>query len=166
MATELPTFVLERDFDAPAELVWKALTDFDLFCRWFGPQVETVAHAFDPQVGGYAHIEMRMKNGSNYQRMDFVEVVPQERLAWLNSTTDSNWAICPNPGMPDWPRTLLTVISLSGNSGATHLKLEWTPHNASEAELAFFRGAIDALGRGWGAGMDVLEKILASLQKG
>ncbi len=166
MASKLPTFTLEQEFAAPCELVWRTLTEPDLFCRWYGPHTETVAHAFDVRVGGAALIEMRMKNGSGYQRMDYVEVEPTERIAWHNSTTDRDWDIAANPGMPDWPKTLLTIISLEPISGGTRLKLEWAPHNASEEELAFFAGALEGLDRGWGAGIVVLEEILASLKAG
>tara|TARA_A100001037_G_scaffold40545_1_gene31616 strand:+ start:1881 stop:1982 length:102 start_codon:yes stop_codon:yes gene_type:complete len=32
--SELPIYVLEREFDAPRELVWKAWTDPELVSRW------------------------------------------------------------------------------------------------------------------------------------
>ena len=32
----LPEYMLERIFDAPRELVWRAWTDSDLLHRWFG----------------------------------------------------------------------------------------------------------------------------------
>jgi hypothetical protein len=44
------------------------------------------------------------------------------------------------------------------------MRLVWQPHQATEAEIAFFAGAIAGMGKGWAAGMDALEKILAELQ--
>ncbi len=36
----LPEFVLDRVFDAPRELVWRAWTDPELLHRWYGPGVK------------------------------------------------------------------------------------------------------------------------------
>ena len=50
--TDLPTYVLERTFDAPRELVWKTWTDPQLLSRWYGPRVETVVHRLELKPGG------------------------------------------------------------------------------------------------------------------
>jgi len=34
--SELPTYLLDRLFEAPREMVWRAWTDPDLLHRWFG----------------------------------------------------------------------------------------------------------------------------------
>ena len=44
--TELPTYILERSFDAPRELVWRTWTEPELLARWYGPRVETIVHRF------------------------------------------------------------------------------------------------------------------------
>ena len=38
------------------------------------------------------------------------------------------------------------------------------PHEASEAEIACFAAAMEGLDKGWGAGMALLEELLAELQ--
>lgn len=46
---------IERVFDAPRELVWKAFTDPDEFAQWFGPVGYSVPRdsiTFDLRVGG------------------------------------------------------------------------------------------------------------------
>ena len=50
--SELPEYVLERIFDAPRELVWRAWTDPELLQHWYGPGVETIIHEFDLKPGG------------------------------------------------------------------------------------------------------------------
>ncbi len=165
MTTDPATYVLEREFAAPRELVWRTLTEADLFCRWYGPNVDTIAHGFDPSPGGAGLIEMRMKDGSGYQRMDFIDVIPLSRIVWRGSNTDAEWTVTANLGMPDWPRPLLTTVALTDTGGGTLLRLEWTPHNPTEAELACFAAAIGSLGQGWNAGMAVLEIMLRELQQ-
>ncbi|GAB4517956.1 MAG: SRPBCC domain-containing protein [Parvularculaceae bacterium] len=162
--TQTPTFVLEREFDAPRELVWKTWTEPELLARWYGPGVETVIHKLDVRPGGLWLNEMKMGDNSSYQRMEYRDVEPPSRLVCLMSNADADWNIAANPMMPDWPQTLLTTVALEDLGGRTKMRLEWTPHEATEAELASFAAAIDNLGKGWGAGMDLLEQILAELQ--
>ena len=162
--TELPTYLLERTFDAPRELVWKTWTDPDLLARWYGPNVETVIHRLDVKPGGLWLNEMRMSKGSGYQRSDYLEVVPPVRLVMLQSNTDASWNIAANPMMPDWPRQLLTTVIFEEDGGKTKMRLTWVPHEASDAEIACFAAALEGMGKGWGAGMELLAKLLEELQ--
>lgn len=162
--TDLPTFTMERIFDAPGALVWKTWTDPGLLARWYGPGVETVIHELDVRPGGVWLNEMRMSKGSGYQRADFTEVDEARRLAFIQSNTDADWQVAANPMMPDWPRKLMTVITFEESDGKTRMQLDWTPHEASEAEIAMFTGAMAGLDRGWGAGFDMLGEMLAELQ--
>ena len=161
--TDLPTYVLERSFTAPRELVWHAWTDKDLFARWYGPNIQTVIHRQDLRVGGVAHIEMRMGGGSSYQTLTYQEVAPPSRIVWLNSNTDANWNVAANARRP---RTLLTTVTFEQDGPQTRLRLEWTPHDASAAEIACFAAAMDNMGMGWNGGMEILATILAELQSG
>jgi uncharacterized protein YndB with AHSA1/START domain len=162
--SELPTYELERVFDAPPHIVWRTWTEPDLLARWYGPNVETIVHRLDVKAGGLWLNEMRMGGGSSYQRTEYTEVTPPERLACLMSNADSDWNIVPNPRMPDWPRTLLTVVTLENAGGKTKMRLTWTPHDASKAEIDCFAAMMGNMGRGWDAGMKLLAEILAELQ--
>ncbi len=162
--TELPVYILEREFDAPRALVWRTWTDPELLAKWYGPGVETVIHTLDVQPGGVWLNEMKMGDQSGYQKSEYTEVIEPERLVMLMSTTDAEWNLSPNPMMPDWPATLLTVVTFEEQNGKTKMRLEWSPHEASEAEIACFAGAVENLGKGWGAGMDMLAAMLAELQ--
>ena len=74
------------------------------------------------------------------------------------------WNVAANPKMPDWPRLLFTTVTFEEADGKTKLRLTWVPHEANEAELACFAAAIAGLDKGWGAGMELLAKLLAELQ--
>lgn len=162
--SELPTYVLERVFDAPRELVWKTWTDPALLPRWYGPGAETIVHRLDVKPGGLWLGEMRWGENANYQRVEYREVIEPERLVWLHSVTDKDWTIVANPMMPDWPRVLLTTVTFAADGGRTKLTLTWVPHEASAAEIACFAAALDGLDKGWGAGMRLLEELLVELQ--
>ena len=162
--SDLPTYVLERVFDAPRELVWKTWTDPELLTRWYGPRVETIVHRHDLKPGGLWLGEMKWDGNSNYQRVEFTEVDPPSRLVWLHSVSDAEWNVTANPMMPDWPRVLLTTVTFEEDGGKTKLRLTWVPHEATEAELTCFAGALAGMDKGWGAGMELLAELLAELQ--
>ncbi len=162
--SELPTYVLEREFDAPRELVWKTWTDPELLPRWYGPNVETIVHRLDLKPGGLWLGEMKWGGNSNYQRVEYTEVTPPERLVWLHAVSDVNWNIIANPMMADWPRVLLTTVTFEEEGGRTRLRLTWVPHEATEAEIECFAAAMGGMDKGWGAGMELLTELLAELQ--
>ena len=162
--SDLPTYVLERHFDAPPELVWKTWTDPTLLARWYGPKVETIVHRLELKPGGQWLVEMKWGGKSNYQRVEYTEVTPLERLVWLHSNSDADWNIIASPMMADWPRVLLTTVTFEQIGSRTKVRLTWIPHEASAAEIACFAGAIAGMDKGWGAGMDLLAKLLAELQ--
>jgi uncharacterized protein YndB with AHSA1/START domain len=162
---ELPTYVLERVFDAPRELVWRTWTEPELLARWYGPNVETVIHKLDVRPGGVWLNEMKWgEDGGQREKMAYTEVVEPEKLVWHHSMTDADWNVIANPMMADWPKVLLTVVTFEDLGGRTKMTLTWTPHEASEAECACFAGAMAGLDRGWGSGMDILAEMLAELQ--
>ncbi len=162
--TDLPTYVLQRTFDAPRDLVWKAWTEPELLRRWYGPNVETTIHRLDLKPGGLWLLEMNWGGNANYQRAEYTEVAPPERLVWLHSSADADWNVIPSPMKPGWPRALLTTVTFEEQEGQTTVRLTWVPHEASDAEIATFAGAIAGLDRGWGAGMELLAEILVELQ--
>jgi uncharacterized protein YndB with AHSA1/START domain len=160
----LPTYVLEREFDAPRELVWKAWTEPELLPRWYGPNVETIIHRLELRAGGLWLVEMKWGSTSHYQRAEYAEVIPPRRLVWLHSSSDSSWNIIPSPMKPDWPRVLLTTVTLEDSGSKTRMRLTWVPHEASEAEISCFAAAMEGIGKGWGAGMELLAALLSELQ--
>jgi uncharacterized protein YndB with AHSA1/START domain len=162
--SDSPIYVLERVFNAPRELVWKTWTDPLLLARWYGPNVETIVHRLDVTPGGLWLNEMKMGQRSSYQRSEYTDVVEPERLVCLMSNTDADWNLAPNPMMPDWPRVLLTTVTFEETGGRTKMRLTWAPHEASAAEIACFAAAIDGMGKGWNAGMELLAEMLAELQ--
>lgn len=162
--SDLPTYILERTFNAPKELVWRTWTEPDLLAKWYGPNIETIVHKLDVTPGGLWLNEMKWGENSNYQKMEYTEVNPPEKLIGLMSTTDADWNIISNPMMENWPKTLLTTVTLEENNGQTNLTLTWIPHEATEEEISCFKQAIEGMGKGWNAGMQLLEKLLEELQ--
>jgi uncharacterized protein YndB with AHSA1/START domain len=162
--SDLPTYVLDRVFAAPRELVWQTWTDPQLLPRWYGPNVETIIHRLDLRPGGLWLVEMKWGGNSHYQRVEYTEVTAPERLVWLHSSSDAHWNIICSPMMANWPRVLLTTVTFAQDGDRTRMRLTWVPHEASEAEIACFAAAMDGMGKGWGGGMKLLAELLAELQ--
>ncbi|MCP5036947.1 MAG: SRPBCC domain-containing protein [Rhodobacteraceae bacterium] len=162
--SDLPTYVLERTFDAPREMVWRTWTDPKLLARWYGPGVESIIHKLDVKPGGVWLNEMKMAHGSFYERFEFLEVDEPARLVWLQSNSNAEWSGNAPPMMENWPQTLKAVVTLTDDGDRTKLHFAWTPNEASETEQQVFAAAMEGMGKGWESGMDIVAEILAELQ--
>ncbi|NOX49581.1 MAG: SRPBCC domain-containing protein [Gammaproteobacteria bacterium] len=162
--SDLPEFVVERSFDAPRELVWRAWTEPELLSRWYGPGAETIVHKFDLEPGGLWLNEMKWGDNSNFQKVVFKEVSPPERLVWNHhSSVDSDWNDAANPMMADWPKLLLTTVTFEQVENKTHLRLLQIPLQATDAEIACFAEVMGKMSGGWGAGFSIIDDILTEL---
>lgn len=79
-----PNFRIERVFDAPPELVYRAWTDPLRMARWWGPQhFASPTCALDVRPGGAIRIDMRTPDGTVFTMTGvFREVVPNQRLVF------------------------------------------------------------------------------------
>ncbi len=76
--------VMERVFNAPRELVFKAYTDPDLIPKWWGPRyLTTTVDKMDVRVGGVWRFVQRDAQGqeSAFNGV-YREIVPPERLSY------------------------------------------------------------------------------------
>ncbi len=163
--SELPEYSLDRVFDAPRELVWRAWTDPELLHRWYGPNVETIIHQFDLKPGGSWLNEMKMGDNAYFSKMVFQEVSQPEKLVWHHySSTDADWNITANPMMADWPRILLTTVIFEDMGDKTNVRLTQVPIDATDAEIACFAAAMAGMDSGWGAGYAIMDELFMALQ--
>lgn len=79
--------VLEREIDVSVALVWEAWTVPEHLMQWFTPKPwETVACEIDLRPGGHFKTAMRSPEGQEFPNQGcFLEVVPQQRLAWTTA---------------------------------------------------------------------------------
>lgn len=74
-------FVMERVFDAPRELVWKALTEPERIPRWWGPRDHSMTvEKMDVRPGGSWRWVSHSPDGDAPFSGKYLEVVPPERL--------------------------------------------------------------------------------------
>ena len=84
--------VMTRVFDAPRELVFKALTTPELLKRWFGPHGWTLTECeVDLRVGGAWRFLSKGPDGRTMgMRGVYREIVPPERIQYTESFDE--WA--------------------------------------------------------------------------
>ena len=158
--TDLPVYTYNRAFDAPLAAVWKTWTDPELLAIWYGPGVDTIIHEYDLRPGGCWLNEMKWGETSDFSRMDFVEVVPSDKLVWTHSSTDKDWTITSSQMMPNWPRTLLTTVTFTAIGATSKVRLEQIPVQPTDAEIACFTEMMSGMDNGWGKGFDLFETLL------
>ena len=82
--------VHERVFPAPRDLVWRCLTDPAELARFWGPEGMTTpvdGIVVELRPGGRFETLMVGAHGSHRMVATFTEVVPPERLAWLETVS-------------------------------------------------------------------------------
>lgn len=161
--SDLPEYKLDRIFNAPREVVWRAWTDPKILHRWYGPGIETVIHQFDLKPGGSWLNEMKWGEKSDFSKMVFQEVIPPEKLVWHHCSTDADWNIASNPMMADWPKVLLTTVLFEDIGETTNVSLSQIPIDATDAEIACFAAMMAGMDNGWGSGYTIIDELLVEL---
>jgi uncharacterized protein YndB with AHSA1/START domain len=157
-------FVITRIFDAPRDLVWKAFTDPQHMKQWWGPKGFTViASKMDLRPGGTYHYGMKAPDGSAmWGKFVYREVVPPERMVFINSFSDEAGGITRHPMAPTWPLEMLSTFTFEeAPGGKTKLTIRWSPHNATDEERKTFDAGHDSMRQGWGGTLEQLTAYLA-----
>ena len=154
----LPTdkqILIEREFDAPKELVYKAYTTPELIKRWWSGQHGAVTSVdIDLRVGGAWRYVMVANEGFEVAfHGEFREIVPDERIV----TTEVYEA----PESDDMPHfeDPLTIITFSEADGRTTLAQLMRCHTKELRDLIMDSG----MEGGMQESMDALEEVAKSL---
>jgi uncharacterized protein YndB with AHSA1/START domain len=141
------TLVIERELDAPRELVWKAWTDPDEVTRWWGPEHFTTPREkieFDLRPGGICRLTMVGPDGEEYPSDGHFRIVESPvRLSFGEDSTE-------HP-MIQSGETTVELVQL----GESRTKVVITSRMICADEL------IGMAKIGWGSQLDKLEALLA-----
>jgi uncharacterized protein YndB with AHSA1/START domain len=155
-------FVISRVFDAPREVVFRAWADPNELQKWFGPKGASMFYSQgEVKPGGIYHYGMRVPGmGEVWGRWVFREIVPPERLLWVNSFSNKDGGISRHPMAPAWPAELLTTVTFDDEGGTTRVTVRWVPINAGEEERDTFIAAKDSMKGGWTGTFERLDEYL------
>jgi uncharacterized protein YndB with AHSA1/START domain len=163
-ATTTKEFVLTRVFNAPRQLVWQCFTDPERMKQWWGPKGFKVLHSkMDLRPGGTYHYGMQAPDGkAMWGKFTYREIVPQEKLVFINSFSDEQGGVTRHPMSPTWPLQLLSTFTFEDEPGGkTKFTIRWQTHGATEEEQKTFDGALESMRMGWGGTLEQLEAYLA-----
>ncbi len=150
-------------FDAPRDLLWTCFTDPERMKHWWGPKGFTViASKMDLRVGGTYHYGMKTPDGKTmWGKFVYREIIPPERLVFVNSFSDESRRLTRHPMAPTWPLQMLSTFTFEERPAARPSSpcagSQSTPPRRSSKTF----DAGHASMQGWGGTMDQLEAYLA-----
>jgi len=153
--------VIERIFDAPRGLVWKAWTEPEQVMRWWGPRGFTAPAAeIDFRVGGKYLFAMRSPEYEEgrvlWSTGVYREIVPLERIVCTDSFADEKGNVVPATyyGMnADIPLEMLVTVTFEEHEGKTKLTLRHVGIPSGPDH--------DGAQQGWSESFDKLAEYLA-----
>lgn len=148
-----PVIIITRDFDAPRELVWRAITDPKQVAAWYGgPGFTNPVCEMDLRLGGIWHHVMQAPNGTRYTIDSiFEKIVEPERLVWRTIKDPSR-----NPPPP----TSLNTVTLEARGRQTRWKLVTLFDSIADRDLSAKMG----FGQMISMGTDRMAAYLKTLQ--
>ncbi len=141
--------LIEREFAAPAHLVWRAVTEPELVRQWWhAGRGEMTACEIDLRVGGSWRYAMRASFGGEVAFYgEFLEIVPNERIVQTETYAP----------FPDDPST--NTMTLAERDGGTLLRT-LVHHTTAEARDMHISSGMEA---GMQDAFDLLEQLALTL---
>jgi uncharacterized protein YndB with AHSA1/START domain len=138
---------IERVFDAPRDLVFKAWTEPEQLAKWFGPRgFNSTVQKIDLRLGGQSRIHMVSAENDTWFQGVYREIDPPKRLViamnWVNAQ-----------GKPTSPETTLTLM-FDDVGGKTRLTLHHAIFESTTARNQHQNG--------WNSSLDRLAEHLAA----
>lgn len=165
--TDTKGIVIERIFDAPRELVWKAWTDPEMVKKWWGHEgFNAPSIKIDFRVGGKYVFAMHGPAGSEwdkdmYSAGVYKEIVPMEKIVSTDYFSDENGnKVDPKTyGMNiNSPREMDVVVGFEdAGDNKTKLSIEYPRPESEEQFQAMLKSGMK---EGWNSSLDKLAKVL------
>lgn len=145
---------IEREFDAPRELVFEAFTDADLFAQWQGPdRLTTEIIAFEARDGGHWKYVAKDPDGGEYGFQGaFHEVTAPERIIQTFEFL----------GLPERGHvTLETALFVELPGGRTLVKMESVFRSVADRDGMLQAGMEGGMNEGFARLNALLKKLQA-----
>lgn len=158
--------ILTREYNAPRQLVFDAWTQVEHLSNWQFPfkGFKCEFAVTDIKPGGATLHKMTAPNGFEMWLLTKYEAItPPESIVFRQYNSNEAGDILPNPQNPNWPKELRTTILLEEADGKTRLQLIWQPINPTKEEAEAFESSRSEHGKGWGAGLEMLDSYLGTL---
>ena len=165
--TDITEIRIEKVFDAPREMVWKAWTEPEMIKKWWGPEGFTAPSAkIDLKVGGKYTYAMKGPKGSQWDRVMyssgiFKEIVLMEKIVVTDYFSDEHGnKIEPSKEGQDadFPTEMTSTILFEEiEGGKTKLSIIYPkPENEKQFQAILKSG----MKEGWLSSLDKMAKAL------
>jgi uncharacterized protein YndB with AHSA1/START domain len=149
----LPTdreIVMERVFNAPRELVFKAHTDPGLIAKWWGPRkYTTTVDKLELRVGGVWRFVQRDVEGNEYAFNGvYREIVPSERLSYTFEFE----------GMPG--HVLIETVTFEEQDGKTRLTVTGSYQSVEDRDGMLQSGMEEGANESYERLVELLETLV------
>jgi uncharacterized protein YndB with AHSA1/START domain len=156
---------IERMFDAPRELVWKAWSDPELMKKWWGPKNWTAPVVkLDFKIGGKYLLCMRGQMAPGQPEVDawsggvYKEIDPMNKIVVLDSFADEhgNKVHASKYGLPEsFPmESEITIAFEEIDGNKTKMTLHYPDITGIEGEM------LVNMTQGWNQSLDKLAEVL------
>jgi uncharacterized protein YndB with AHSA1/START domain len=146
--------MIERIFDAPPEILWKAWTRPEHLSKWFVPKPWHIPECdIDVRPGGRLRVEMRSPEGEGSGINGcYLEVVENKKLVWTDTLS---------VGYRPTAKPFITAVIAFDAHGAGTKLTSWVMHkDPATRQDHLDKGFYD----GWGTCLDQLEELVRSWQ--
>lgn len=148
-------FSFRREFAAPRDLVWQAMTQEAHLTKWMASRGDREApplqvKTFDLRPGGeFLFCNQQPGGPQMWQKYAYREVQAPEKLVYVYSFSNEAGEVMPNPWMPGMPLQILTEIVLEEVDGKTLMTFSAAPFDATAEQQAAYASAKEQFE--WGA---------------
>ena len=142
--------VMERVFNAPREIVFKAYTDPNLIPRWWGPRkYTTTVDRMDVRVGGAWRFVQRDAAGNEYAfNGEYREIAPPGRLSYTFEFE----------GMPG--HVLIETLTFAEQGGKTKLTVTGSFQSAEDRDGMLHSGMEEGANESYARLAELLETLV------
>ena len=149
-------FVMERVFNAPREIVFKAFSDPKHVAQWWGPKGWTLPVCeMDFRPGGVWFYGMRGPGGEeSFGKAIYQEIIAPERIVYQDNFADAEGNVL--EGMPP----MVITMEFTEESGKTRITSRTLFASVADLEATMAMGMVEGFTQTW----DRLEEYLAEGQ--
>ncbi len=160
------TFVINRSFAAPIDLMYDMWTNPKNISAWLAPTGASMNFIkADIKVGGGTFWRMEGEHGVMFGKAKYIETNRPNKIVYTQQFVDENENISRHPMAPTWPETMLTTVEFSAeNTNQTRVTITWEPYGKTTPdEVETFKNARAGMTQGWTGSFDKLEDHIAKI---
>ncbi len=146
----VPELAIEKTFNAPKEILFKAWGNYDLLQKWWQPPEMTLSILnLEFKPGGKFHYLLESQDGFRiYGLWIFQEIMPPDKLVFSNAYANENGSIIQAPFSNSWPKRIINELNFRQLNGQTLMDFKARPFQFTSLESATFAENVENIRHG------------------